>query len=86
MIISLVAVKLARRVPVGCTLLISGTLSFAVTRCVDTTLQTPGTRLYDIGSSYLLSAVPPFFLMGHILMAHMAIASGLIDDMYKAAR
>lgn len=81
MIIGLVAVMLALRVPVGFTLLISGTLGFAMTRGLDSTLQTLGARFYDIGSGYSLSAVPLFLLMGH-----MAIASGVTDDMFKAAR
>lgn len=72
---------LALRVPVGFTLLLAGACGFAFSRGIDTALQTLGSRLFDIGSGYSLSAVPLFLLMGH-----MAIASGVTDDMFKAAR
>jgi tripartite ATP-independent transporter DctM subunit len=81
LVISGAAVMLALRVPVGFTLLFSGAVGFAVSRGLDSALKTLGARLFDIGSGYSLSAVPLFLLMGH-----MAIASGVTDDMFKAAR
>lgn len=81
MIVALAGVLLALRVPVGFSLLISGALGFALSRGFDSTLQTLGARFYDIGSGYSLSAVPLFLLMGH-----MAIASGVTDDMFNAAK
>ena len=81
MIIALALGLLALRVPVGFSLLICGALGFALTRGLDSMFKTLGARFFDIGSGYSLSAVPLFLLMGH-----MAISSGVTDDMFKAAR
>ena len=58
-----------------------GAIGFATTRGLESTLNTLGARLFDIGSGYSLSAVPLFLLMGH-----MAIASRVTEDMFGAAR
>ena len=81
LIIALALGMLALRVPVGFSLLISGTLGFALSRGLNSAFETLGARFFDIGSGYSLSAVPLFLLMGH-----MAISSGVTDDMFKAAR
>ena len=81
LIIAGVAALLALRVPVGFTLLLMGAIGFATSRGLDSTLNTLGGRLFDIGSGYSLSAVPLFLLMGH-----MAIASRVTEDMFGAAR
>ena len=81
LIVAGVAILLALRVPVGFTLLLMGAIGFATSRGLDSTLNTLGARLFDIGSGYSLSAVPLFLLMGH-----MAIASRVTEDMFGAAR
>lgn len=80
-VVSGAGLLLALRMPVGFSLLLMGAIGFAMTRGLESALKTLGARLFDIGSGYSLSAVPLFLLMGH-----MAIASGVTDDMFKAAR
>lgn len=81
MVVAGAGLLLALRVPVGFSLLLAGAVGFATTRGLEPAFKTLGARLFDIGSGYSLSAVPLFLLMGH-----MAIASGVTDDMFRAAR
>lgn len=80
-VISVTAVLLCLRAPVGFTLLLTGTAGFAAIRGIPSAFESLSARLFDIGSGYSLSALPLFLLMGS-----MAINSGVTDDMYRAAR
>ncbi|WP_417271518.1 MULTISPECIES: TRAP transporter large permease [Alphaproteobacteria] len=81
LVIGLVAVLMLLRVPVGISLLLSGTVGFSLIRGASITLDTIGGRLFDIGSGYALSAVPLFLLMGHV-----AAKAGITQDIYRATR
>jgi len=72
---------LVLRMPIGVSLIFAGTVGFAMIRGLITTLETLGSRLFDIGSGYEVSAVPLFLLMGYL-----ASAAGITQDVYHAAR
>ncbi len=60
----LAALLLVLRMPVGTILLFAGAVGFSLIRGPLATLETLGSRLFDISSGYALSAVPLFLLMG----------------------
>lgn len=75
------AVLLVLRMPIGFSLLFTGLIGYITIRGVESTLGMVGSRLYDIGSSYDLSVVPLFLLMGHL-----SFAAGITHELYVAAR
>lgn len=81
LIMVMVAVLLVLRMPIGFILLFAGVVGFAMIRSVGVTLDTLGSRLFDVTATYELSAVPLFLLMGYL-----AFAAGITQDLYVAAR
>lgn len=77
----MVAALLLLRMPIGVILLLAGTIGFSTVRGPLSTFEALGSRLFDIGSGYELSAVPLFLLMGHL-----AANAEITQDIYKAAR
>jgi tripartite ATP-independent transporter DctM subunit len=77
----MIVVLLVLRMPIGVSLLFAGTVGFSMIRGPITTLETLGSRLFDIGSGYEVSAVPLFLLMGYF-----ASTAGITQDIYNAAR
>lgn len=80
-VLAMVAVLLVLRMPIGITLLLAGTVGFSTVRGPLSTFEALGSRLFDVGSGYELSAVPLFLLMGHL-----AANAEITQDIYKAAR
>lgn len=77
----MIVVLLVLRMPIGVSLLLAGTVGFSMIRGPITTLEMLGSRLFDIGSGYEVSAVPLFLLMGYF-----ASTAGITQDVYNAAR
>lgn len=68
-------------VPLAVSLLIVGTIGFALFRGLDAALSVVAQQLVDAFSSYGFSVIPLFVLMGAFI--HRA---GLADDLFQAAR
>ncbi|NSL50593.1 TRAP transporter large permease [Calidifontibacillus erzurumensis] len=67
------------RIPVGISLLMVGLVGTALIRGLDIAIIQSGRTAFDTASSYTLSVIPLFILMGMILSY-----SGLGGDLYKA--
>lgn len=67
--------------PIGFIFLIIGFGGLAMLRGLDPALSMIGNRPFDVNSTYELSVVPLFVLMGHL-----AYASGVTQDIYRTAR
>ena len=81
LVLTVTAIMMVLRIPIGIVLLLAGALGFALVRGPMVTMDTIGGRLFDIGSGYALSAIPLFLLMGHV-----AAKGGITQDIYRAAR
>jgi tripartite ATP-independent transporter DctM subunit len=80
-VLAMIALLLVLRMPIGVLFLFAGVVGFSLIRGPISTLETLGSRLFDIGSGYELSSVPLFLLMGHL-----AANAEITQDIYKAAR
>lgn len=80
-VLVMIAALLVLRMPIGVVFLFGGTVGFTLIRGPISTLDTLGSRLFDIGSGYELSSVPLFLLMGYL-----AANAEITKDLYKAAR
>ena len=80
-ILALAAVLLVCRMPIGFILLLVGFIGVLMIRGASPALLMMGQRTFDINRSYELSVVPLFVLMGHL-----TYASGITQELYRAAR
>ncbi len=67
------------KIPVGISLLLVGTIGYALIRNIDSALKVLGTSTFNVVSSYSLSVIPLFIFMGMILTY-----CGFGSDLYRA--
>ncbi|MBL7211083.1 MAG: TRAP transporter large permease [Desulfobacteraceae bacterium] len=80
-LVIMLGVLLLMRMPVAFIFLLVSTIGIAEIRGLDSALGLLGSRLYNIGSTYSLTVLPFFILMGHL-----AYESGITEELYVAAR
>jgi len=81
LILAIFAILMVLRLPIGLSLLFAGCVGYIIIRGPIPALSAVAGRIWDIGATYELSAVPQFLLMGYL--AHVA---GVTTDLYMAAR
>src|SRR4030042_4568528 len=81
LILAIFVILMILRLPICMSLLFAGCIGYMIIRGPIPALSAVAGRIFDIGATYELSAVPQFLLMGYL--AH---AAGVTTDIYVAAR